>query len=160
MSFIGVKSRDKRRNVSLPASLRGDAAPCAVTIRNVSVRGLTIAVRGPLPRTGSYVDIRRGALTMTGRVRWADGDCIGVRVQDRIDIPALVAGPRASAAQGECARDARRMVAERAERSRHIASTIQFAVVLGVPMGVIGYIGWTLRATLAVPLAAVMAALG
>ena len=153
---MGFKTREMRRKVSLPVQLRGEGARCDAVIRSASSRGMTIAVRGPAPRRGSYVDIRRGLQTMTGRVQWSEGNCIGVRLQDRIDVAALVAGPVTNG--GGHAAAAPRPASS--DRARQIGSTIQYAVLLGVPAGAIAYAGWTLSGMAEPVLAQLLKVLG
>ncbi len=164
MSFLGLKSREERRSVSLPSSLQGEGPRCEVVIRNVSARGLTMSVRGAPPRAGTYVDIRRGSITVTGRVRWSENGCIGVRLQDRVDVAALSATLQRNGATGPVRTGEHQVttiaaVAARADRNRDMGSAMQFVVFAAIPLGVAGVVASSLHDRLLALLATILRAL-
>lgn len=45
------------------------------------------------PRQGSYVELRRGAWIIIGRVMWANQDRFGLSTQDELDVESIIAAP-------------------------------------------------------------------
>jgi hypothetical protein len=112
-----------------------------VTILNMSSRGLMLRIEGEVSR-GTYVEVRRGRLTIVARVVWVKDGQLGMRTQDHIDIAAVVNEPRLSARPGpltdsglqaerrsDARRDAALSIASQAERSRTFASAFQFVAI-------------------------------
>jgi hypothetical protein len=60
-----------------------------VCILNISSRGLLLHSAEP-PRTGSYLEIRRGQHVMVARVVWSEASRFGVHTQDRLAVEAIV----------------------------------------------------------------------
>jgi hypothetical protein len=107
-----------------------------ITICNVSSRGL-MAKCAPPPAKGTYIEIGRGGVCVIGRVMWAQGARFGVRAQDRIDIPGLIADT-APARPGQDRRTQPRDrpatlrkadIAAKADTSRHFARTLDWAAI-------------------------------
>ena len=98
----------------IAARLRHGDAWSDANILNLSSRGLLLRASSP-PARGAYVEVRRGAHVIVGRVIWATSDRFGVRAQDRLAIDALVAN--ASPAR-QAANDAGTAPAERRSRPR------------------------------------------
>lgn len=106
-------------------------------IHNVSFRGMMLSANRP-PRTGSYVDIRRGTVVIIGRVIWVKERQFGVSTQDAVSAAALTDEPvlRQRPQSSQAPRDRRMMsrdqteqaITARAERSRQFASRFQFMV--------------------------------
>ena len=62
-------------------------------ILNISARGLMIQAASPSPRRGAYVELRRGARIIIGRVMWANQDRFGLSTQDQLDVESIIALP-------------------------------------------------------------------
>jgi hypothetical protein len=86
-----ARPRDQRRLVHLNGQLLAGDAWRAVTICNVSPRGLMGKCAKP-PETGEPVEVRHHAFTLTGQVTWSQGDRFGVICDTPIDVAALLDG--------------------------------------------------------------------
>ncbi len=60
-----------------------------LTICNLSSRGLMAKCADPPPR-GTFVEVRRGTVSVIGQVRWVYGGRLGIRAQEPIDISGLL----------------------------------------------------------------------
>jgi len=151
-----MKAREPRKAVSIPARLRKEREWVDVRIRNLSSRGMRIEAEGP-PRRGSYVEIFRHHHIIIGRVIWVRGAQAGVKTQDVIDISALVAGKSPNAAPA-VAGIAERRASRRGpakplhERSRRIATMLQFASLALAAGGCALAGGQVVKQALATPL--------
>ena len=160
----GVKTREPRRTVFVPARMRVGSAWSDVCIRNVSSRGMMLQSDSPPPR-GSYVEVRRGTQVVIGRAVWVGGRALGVRTQDRVPIEAIVNEPRRTAAPSEGERRADRDrtaavdAAKRAARSQRFASAFQFAVIAVAGLGAAGLAATKVYEVLSRPAIAIQAAL-
>ena len=133
-----MKVREQRRAVHIAARMQCGTEWTDICIKNMSSRGLMAqAERPPPPR--AYVEIRRGTQRVIGRTVWSANGSFGICSQDRIDIDAIVGEPRLDrrpaspgAALPERRRDRVRVATpqERADRSRRLASAVQFAVLV------------------------------
>ena len=86
-----MRKREDRVPVAIAARMRAGAGWTDIVIRNVSPRGML--VRAGCPTTpGTYVEIRRGRLVVAARAVWANGDMVGIRLQDPIQLDALCGG--------------------------------------------------------------------
>lgn len=90
-------SRDPRTTVRLTARIRADGGWIDATIHNVSQRGMMVHSRYPL-RRNQFVEIARGRERVIARIVWTDESASGLRAQDAIDLPALLAQPTATRA--------------------------------------------------------------
>ena len=86
--------REPRRKVQLTARLRDERGWSDVTICDVSERGLSLR-SAAAPDKGAFVEIRRGALSVVGQVRWSSGVRCGMRAQDRVPVEAILSPPDA-----------------------------------------------------------------
>ncbi len=134
---LGLKARDPRTTVFLPARMRVESAWSDACIHNVSARGLLVS-SGGAPRPGTYVEIRRGRAVIIGRAVWQKDRFFGVRTQDRIDIAVLQGAPdgegRASGQRND-RRQADRyrqdaVVARSLERNRALSRLLQFGLLV------------------------------
>ena len=131
---MGKKAREARRETFTPARLNSDGYWQDVCIRNISSRGMMLEVRQPPPR-GHYLEVRRGAHVIVGRVVWSSGYRAGILTQDRLDIGAILADakvpPRRPADSGKLVerRKAPRH-AERHEQSRFLGRAMEYGSFL------------------------------
>lgn len=136
----GFRPREERITVLIPSRMRNGSQWSDVIIHNVSSRGL-MAGCDQCPAIGSYVEIRRGTITIVGRVQWSKARFFGIRTQDRLSVQALIDEPRlahrpnrAPSEGGEDRRAERRLAheanqARRMERSRSFASMFQYVAI-------------------------------
>jgi len=138
-----------------------------ITILNISSRGL-MARTGKVPPPRAYIEIRRGAATIVGKVVWQDDGHFGIRTQDRISVAMLSDMDAASTPATHDPVIERRAQprpgqvdpGEAFERNRRKAAMIQFAVLTAGGFGGAIAIGAIVMETLAKPLAAVASHLG
>lgn len=90
-----MRVREPRRRVMLPARMRRDGGWVDVSIRNLSSRGMMIHSDHAVER-GTYVEVRRGAHAVIGRVMWRKDLTFGMHTQDRLDVDAIVERPGAA----------------------------------------------------------------
>ena len=84
-----IKPREPRRKVLIDARMHAGGTWRDVKVLNMSSRGLLLRAAVAPPR-GSYTEIRRGLHVILARVVWTDGECFGVRTQDRLTIDGLI----------------------------------------------------------------------
>lgn len=124
----------------VPAQMRAGAGPVDVAIRDVSSRGMLVQSASPPPR-GTYVEIIRPALQVTGRVVWSRGGRFGIQTRERISRSALLerralpreadTGPGAPAKQRRPDKKAaRRDPRQQEERSRRTGQKLQRGALL------------------------------
>lgn len=173
MSQTGVRPREARIPVLIASRMRVGSVWSDVRIHNISSRGLMLA-SDALPPTGSYVEIRRGTQIIIGRVMWAKGRFFGVRSQEKlpvqsiIDEPRLNARPAVAKASGGATSDRRgtdrlaaeAKVARRLERSRRIASVLQFGVFVVAGLVIAGWLATYVHGLLSAPAVAIGRAVG
>ena len=123
----------------IAARLRQGSAWSDANILNISSRGLLLHASTP-PSRGTYIEVRRGAHVIIGRVISAKADRFGVRAQDLLAIDQLVAN---ASPEGHPANDAGGVPAERRARprpdrlewrhaqSREKGRALQFACIAG-----------------------------
>lgn len=167
----GYRSREDRVKVLIPSRMRLDSSWCDVVIHNISSRGMMVASDQP-PPARSYVEIRRGTQVIVGKVMWTKGRFFGLKSQDRLSVQAIVAEPRlagkpqaAADRQSTERRADSRLIAEaqlarRVERSRAVASLVQYGVIAAGAIAVASIAGGMVFDTLARPSAAIVAGLG
>jgi hypothetical protein len=123
-------------------------------IHDLSDAGLLVSGLHP-PAIGTYVDIRRGALVIIGRVIWADGPRFRVRTQDAVSIADLFDEPllkRRPAVSGWQAPPKSVLSAiEQAERNRRRSSAFQFVCLTIFALGMAYFAAISCYRTLAVP---------
>ncbi|MEO1969455.1 MAG: PilZ domain-containing protein [Sphingomonadaceae bacterium] len=116
MPYNGQKARAPRKNVSIPARMRGSSNWADVHIKNVSLKGLMAEMPNP-PSRGRYIEIRRGTHILVGAVVWSRGSHFGVSLSDAIDVEGLAKGVT-PANSGE-----RRNSVRRSEKTRALVLT-------------------------------------
>jgi len=158
----GLRPRELRRRVILPARLRLGSQWTDICILNVSSRGLMIQSGQPA-RQGTIVEVRRERHIITGRVMWRDGGKIGLQCEDRVPVDDMLSlgaakSLRLVAADGDLIE--RRQVPRRGRpESRLLGRTIQFAGVLAIVLALsISAVLWV-KTTLAQPFRTAEAAL-
>ena len=123
----------------ITARMRHGNAWSDASILNLSSRGLLLRSSAP-PARGTYVEVRRGAHVIVGRVVWTGLDRFGVRAQDRLAVDSLVANetPRQGPANDPGGTPAERRARPRPERlewrharSREAGRMLQFACIAG-----------------------------
>jgi hypothetical protein len=165
----GYKSRSPRKKVVVPCRLNAGGLWSDACIRNISSRGMMIT-GDSAAKVGSYVDIRRGTIAITGRIVWADGPRFGVRTQDDITAEALVGEPvlkqRPSSGQGESDRRAptrharARSAADRADQSRWLSSLFQYVCLVLFAGGFAAFAAIRVFRALAVPFGTISNSIG
>lgn len=134
-------------------------------IHDVSDRGLLVSSAMP-PAIGTYVDIRRGALVIIGRVVWGGGSRFGVRTQDPVSVAALLnesppnRGPAKPDRRSHIREDFSRHTVQQADRSRRHSSALQFICLTLIGMGMAGFAAILCYRALTTPFGAVAALLG
>lgn len=123
----------------IAARMRHGNAWSDASILNISSRGLLLHATPP-PARGTYVEVRRGAHVIVGRVIWANADRFGLRAQDRLAIDSLVANasPGSAPANDSGRPTTDRRALPRPERlewrhaqSRETGRALQFACIAG-----------------------------
>lgn len=155
--------------VAIRARVRTDRGWGDVLIGNASSRGLMLQTPTP-PARQSYIEVRHQTVVIVGRVVWTQGSQCGVRTQDRVDIPALLAPfPAAPRKPGEDRRRAKRPSApslkrkptpgEMLARSRRLARRFEFGAI-GLLVAGGGYLlATSVGEVLSRPIATTLAAL-
>ena len=154
--------REPRYETVLPAKIRWDARWLPSTIRNVSTRGLMLRMPGP-PPPGTYVEVQTPVGVLVARAMWTLNQSCGLRLQDRLDVQAILSGrnstPRAtSTAKPASVWAPRRQhidIGARAERSKRLGALMQFTIVVGVGSCAAGSIAWEVYKTMSAPLTAI-----
>jgi hypothetical protein len=123
-----------------PARLNSDGRWQNVCIRNSSSRGMMVEVENPPPR-GHYLEVRRGAHVIVGRVVWSTGYHAGIVTQDRLQVADVLADakvpPRRRKLEAEPFE--RRLAPrhdERHDRSRIVGRFIEYGSFLA--LGAVG----------------------
>jgi hypothetical protein len=130
-----MKAREERRKVLIRARMRGPDGWHDACILNISTRGLMVQAAQPAKR-GAYIEIRRGAHVIVGRVAWSSRHRLGLRAQDRLPVEALISDPDATVATpagqrpGVDRRAANRSAARANEGSRQRAGAFEFASII------------------------------
>jgi hypothetical protein len=107
----------------LAARMRHGERWSDANILNISSRGLLLHASRP-PSRGTYVEVRRGAHVIVGRVIWAQAGRFGVRAQDAMAIDSLIANVPL---KGQAANDRRGADVERRSRPRTEALEWRYA---------------------------------
>lgn len=133
------------------------------SILNISSRGLLLYA-AKSPSRGTYIEIRRGAHVIVGRVIWTKADRFGVFAQDRLAIDSLIAnastnGPPAGGTGGAPVERRSQPRSERLEwryvESRDKGRGLQFAFIAGLGFLLAACAYDTVMETLSQPLSTV-----
>lgn len=134
--------------------MRTDDGWTDIVIRNISPRGMLVRAAAP-PPAGTYVEIRCARLAIVGRAVWAKHPMIGIRLQDRLQIDALLGRTALAPGGSPAGPSAGRALAGVADRSRDRARQLQYLAMLLVFGLAAAAIAHTVAITLAVPFDAV-----
>lgn len=162
-----MKLREPRLSVCIGARVRHGDKWSDANILNLSSRGLLVRAPTP-PSRGTYIEIRRGAHVVVGRVVWTTTDRFGVRAQDKLAIESLIStemlsSPAAQDGERVGERRARPRTAElqwRNAKSRHLARAFEFACFIGLGLLLGGLAYDTVTSTLSTPLSQISTQLG
>ena len=156
-----LKPREERRKVLIRARMNAGVSWSDVCILNMSLHGLGLQCAFP-PRLGTYVEIRRGAHVIVGRVIWSSQHRFGVSTQDVLFIDAILNKPDAAPAEGARRAPDRRTQprpGQAHDRSRVRARAFEFAFAAFGGLCVAVALGGMVQAALARPLVAISTAL-
>ena len=123
----GLRKREPRVAVMLPARMKDGSTWVDAVIHNISSRGALIG-SNQTPQTGTYVEIRRGSNILIGRVMWRKDRFFGVRTQDKIDLAALQRQPQRPGNRSHSATlpsDAERRSRDRVSRDGALARQVE-----------------------------------
>lgn len=131
-----MKPREPRSTVILATRLRHGDAWCDACILNVSSRGLLLHASAP-PERGVFVEVRRGAHVVVGRVIWSKDGRFGLQTQDRLSVTTLVKGQRPGSPGGAAVfeqKDRRRRPRSKTDSnaSRQFGRLMEFLFVVGL----------------------------
>ena len=134
---MGKTARELRQVTATAARINSDGRWQDVCIRNISSRGMMVEVQHPPPR-GHYLEVRRGAHVIVGRVVWSTDYHVGIVTQERLEVAAVLSEtrvpPRRRKLDGEFVERRRApRSANRYERSRIIGRFMEYGgfLVLG-----------------------------
>lgn len=82
---------DTRMTAMLAGTMRDDRATHDVRVGDISPKGMMIVSSRP-PSRGDIVDIAVSGHHLAGRVMWVNGRRCGVRMNERIDVEAIMSG--------------------------------------------------------------------
>lgn len=155
-----MRSRESRRSVRLKARMRLGRDWSDVTIANVSSRGMLLKCDTP-PPAGTYIEICGPATALAARAVWVEGNYIGVRIQDRIDIDSMVGGGRWRPQNPPSPQPAARpTAAARHDASRQLGASLQYGMAVVGAVAMATAIALVLHGLLQQPLRAIAASLG
>jgi hypothetical protein len=143
-------AREARRKVLIRAKMRADGLPMDVCIRDVSARGILVQAVNPPPR-GTYVEIDVGGYEIVARVIWRKDRRFGLESRERINVRALAGGGSPEPARPRAARPPARASAVRQDAGRHLAGTMEFAVIAAFALALVAALGATAFETLSRP---------
>jgi len=159
-----LRPREERRKTFLRARLRSDAGWSDVTIGNVSSRGMLLHSASGL-RRNAFIELRHRDACVVGRIVWSHGTTCGVRTQDAIDVPALLAQKPAKAARpgqerrASPRRAAPRSPAETAAASRRFGRAFEWTIMVTAGVTGSGFVAQSAWAALHAPVAQITTAL-
>lgn len=133
----GLKPRENRIKVILPARMKDNRGWHDVRILNISSKGLM--ARSPAaPSRGSYLELRRGPHVIVARVVWSNGQQFGIESQSPL-VPGDIIDETAdlpTIGAGGCTRVDRRALPRSAERaheeSRWRARALEYLGILSL----------------------------
>jgi hypothetical protein len=128
-------AREPRQATATPARLNSNGRWQDVCIRNISSRGMMIEAQNP-PARGHYLEVRRGAHVIVGRVVWSTGYWVGVVTQDELEVAAVLADAKVPARAVKRSELVERRRAprhdDRHERSRTVGRAIEYGSFLAL----------------------------
>ncbi|HEY0958749.1 MAG TPA: PilZ domain-containing protein [Novosphingobium sp.] len=156
--MASFKQRESRQNVHLNARMLQNAGWSAVTVCNVSSRGLMVKCPAP-PARGTFVEIRRGSFCVVGQVKWSHGLRFGLRSQDKIDATSLIeqrqekrgnVERRSMASRATTAQSA--MALARKDTSRQLGRLLEWSAIVAATIGGAALLVTEMHSALAEPL--------
>lgn len=157
-----LKAREKRRKVLIRARMHSGVSWSDVCIVNISSRGVGAQAAKP-PARGEYVEIRRGAHVIVGRVIWSRQHRFGISTQDVLFIDAIINQAEAASPSTSPLRMPERRTVSRPvtalERSRDKGRVFEFAFAILGGFCLAAALGGMVQSALAKPLVAISAAL-
>jgi hypothetical protein len=155
--------REERHAVLIPARMRWEGRWTAASIRNVSSKGMMVRTEAP-PSPGTYVEMQLPSGVVAARTVWTMNQACGLKLQDRLDIGAIL-GKRSASVAGSGMRHSgaprpRREptpaeLRARSERNQQLSSLMQFVIVVAVGVCAAGSLGWEVYKVLSAPMVAV-----
>lgn len=116
--------------------MRAGGGPIDICIRDISSRGI-MAQADEVPERGTYVEILRPSLALTGRVMWSRDGRFGIQTRERVCIESLLERRQVQRGDGGSppliqgtAPEAVRRAARRAEAARRFAGKFQQGVLM------------------------------
>jgi Flp pilus assembly pilin Flp len=160
----GMVHRAPRHKVLIRARMRAGGPQTEVCIRDVSARGMLIQA-DHAPARRSYVEIIVNGQAIAGRVIWAKDRRFGVATREQIDMAAVQRGARAALVAAERprlpgTRAARADARHSFERSRRVATALQFGFLVAAGAAAATAAAVTVHGSLAGTLRAVADRLG
>jgi Flp pilus assembly pilin Flp len=149
----GMVHRAPRHKVLIRARMRAGGPQMDVCIRDVSARGMLVqADHAPAQR--SYVEILLNGQSIAGRVIWAKDRRFGVATREQIDMSAVRSGANASLVAAERprlpdARTARANARHDPDRSRRVATALQFGFLVAAGAVAAAAVAFTVHGSLA-----------
>lgn len=154
------KPREKRVKVVLRARMYIGASWSEVCIVDITSRGLGLQAARP-PGRGEYVEIRRGAHTIIGRVIWSGAHRFGVAAQGTMPVYSIINEPDKQVL--DPAKVERRAVPRPPKpqvESRIRVRLFEFLCVAGIGVGIAVTVAGTVQAAIATPMALISNTLG
>jgi hypothetical protein len=159
--YSGLKRREERQRVMLPARMRSTSGWSDACILNVSTRGLLVYSSGPT-QPGSFVEIRRGGQLVVARVVWRNNQRIGLHSSDPVRVDDIISTAAAACAVQSSASlpVERRRVPRNYERSRNRARAVEFMAMVLAGTALAGAAVACVEQALGAPLSVVGVTLG
>lgn len=121
---------EPRHKVLMRGKLRGSGFARDVCVLDASSRGLLLTLAIP-PARGEMIDVMVNGHTLLGQVEWTNGRRMGLRLRERIDVLAFIAGATGPLAlKRDVGRKAHRSPAIALDWSRILANRMQFLVAV------------------------------
>lgn len=95
MALAGKPRVEARVRAVVRARLRDDRGERDICLIDISTRGLLATTAHP-PARGDFVEIIVGRNRMSAQVKWASGRRFGLLLRERVSIPAMIEGGKAS----------------------------------------------------------------
>ena len=152
-----MRQREPRQAVIVPARIRAGSLWADAQIRNASSGGMLLHLAAP-PARGTYVEIARGRLRLTGRVAWTGNGRCGIQTREKVRIADLIGGSAPTTTDLPADGPPRRGPDRRkADRSRSAGRAMEFCSAVAFSICAVGALVTPAYATLASTLETVRA---